>query len=99
MKENKKRDLVKKPPSEAIESVQYSLFQSFLTNNISEVSNAIEVWESIPKYFLTPPLMERLRTSTGHADPYLWEYQYQNKCYKVKIQPALIEQEDGSYKA
>jgi hypothetical protein len=97
MIENKKA--TKKPPKELIKSVQFDLFSQFIANDQSKVSNTVEVWESIPKYFFTPKQVEKLRTDSGHADPYKQEYLYNGIVYTVKIQPALIEQEDGSYKA
>ncbi len=87
------------PPKEPIKSIQLDLFGQFITNDKNEVSNTVEVWESIPKYFFTPRQVEKLRTSTGHANPYKWEYSYNGIPCMVKIQPALIEQEDGNYKA
>lgn len=87
------------PPSLPIKSLQYDLFSQFVTNDKSDVSNTVEIWESIPKYFFTPNQVKKLRTPTGHADPYRWAYTYNNIEYEVKIQPALIEQSDDSYRA
>lgn len=89
----------KLPPKEAIKSVQFDLFSRFITNNKAEVSNAIEVWESIPKYFLTPAQVEKLRTKEGYAGAFRWEYSYKGIACEVKIQPALIQQPDGNDKA
>ena len=89
----------KLPPTKIIKSIQYDLFSQFVSNEPKEVSNTVELWDSIPKYFFTPKQVEKLRTSTGHADPYKWEYSHNGLPCMVKIQPALIEQEDGSYKA
>jgi hypothetical protein len=89
----------KQPPALPIKSPQYDLFSQFVTNDKSEVSNTVEVWESIPKYFFTAGQVKKLRTPTGHADPYKWPYSYNNIDCEVKIQPALIEQSDGGYKA
>lgn len=89
----------KKPPALPLHSPQYDLFSQFVTNDPSEVSNTVEVWESIPKYFFTPHQVQKLRTSTGHANPYKWAYKYNSIDCEVKIQPALLEQKDGSYKA
>lgn len=98
MKSEKKK-VKRKPPKIPIKSKQYDLFSQFVTNDQSEVSNTVEIWESIPKYFFTPRQVEKLRTKTGHANPYKWEYRYKDVSFIVKIQPALIEQKDGSYKA
>ncbi len=90
---------VKKPPKELIQSVQFDLFSQFITNDPSKVSNTVEVWESIPKYFFTPKQVEKLRTDSGLAKPYKLNYIYNDIPCAVKIQPALIEQESGNYKA
>lgn len=89
----------KQLPRNIDESPQLNLFGQFLSNNQSKVSNAIEIWESIPKYFLNHKQVEKLRTKTGHADPVKWDFTYNSKPCMVTIQPALIEQEDGTYKA
>jgi hypothetical protein len=89
----------KQPPSEFKKNMHLDLFGQFITNDASEVSNAIEIWESIPKYFFTPRQVVKLRNKTGHADPFKWEFTRGGSNYVVKIQPAMIEQKDGSYKA
>jgi hypothetical protein len=90
---------VRKPPQDTIKSVQFDLFTAFLTNDEGAVSNAIELWDGIPKYFLTAKQQESLRTEDELAPSYPWEYTYQGKTCKVRIQPALIEQNDGRDKA
>ncbi|SMG63513.1 hypothetical protein BMETH_1731446586528, partial [methanotrophic bacterial endosymbiont of Bathymodiolus sp.] len=45
---DKKKMPMKEPPEESIKSVQYDLFTQFLSNNKNDVSNMVEVWESIP---------------------------------------------------
>ncbi|MCP5006263.1 MAG: hypothetical protein GY941_20340 [Planctomycetes bacterium] len=89
----------RKPPSLPIKSPQYDLFSEFVTNDRETVSNTIEVWDSIPKYFFTPKQVEKLRTPTGHADPFEWSYDYNQSSCTVEIQPALIKQKGGKYKA
>lgn len=89
----------KQLPVLPIKSPQYDLFSQFVSNDKTEVSNTVEVWESIPKYFFTAGQVKKLRTEQGHADPFKWSYRYNSIDYSVKIQPALIEQESGSYKA
>lgn len=99
MTDTKKKAPKKTPPSKAIKSLQLDLFGQFVTNDKDSVSNTVELWESIPKYFFTPQQVEKLRTATGHADPYEQPYNYQGLDCTVTIQPALIKQEDGGYKA
>lgn len=95
---------LKKPPNQLIKSIQHDLFSDFLTNDKSEVSNTVDLWERIPKYFLSPQEQKNLRTADGLAQSYSQEYILRGKDgeplpYKVKIQPALIEQPNGNDKA
>ena len=90
---------MKKPPTKIQNSLQYDLFSQFVTNDRSEVSNTLDIWDSIPKYFFTPKQVEKLRTEKGHADPFSWDYEYKDKSCRVVVQPALIKQEEGTYKA
>ena len=92
-------ELVKKPPEKYIKNVQLDLFSQFITNDKKEVSNTIEMWENIPKYFLTPAQVKKLRTNTGHADPYEWQYVEKHSNFTVRIQPALIKQGTNKYQA
>lgn len=96
--------LRKNPPPEPIKSVQMDLFSQFLANDPSEASNTVEYWERIPKYFLSSKKIEKLLSEKGNPDPYKYEYTLKNNVgtmipYKVIIQPALIEQPDGKFKA
>jgi len=93
------KKLVNTPPTTPKKSIQFDLFSQFCANDHAEVSNAVEIWDSIPKYFFTPRQIEKLRTGSGHADPFTWDYHYNNAAFSVRIQPALIEQPDGSYRA
>ena len=90
---------MKKPPKDPIKSLQLDLFSQFVTNDQSQVSNTIELWERIPKYFFTAKQVEKLRTIDGLAKPYEWSYTENENEYTVSIQPALIKQKDGKYKA
>ena len=96
---NKTDPMKKDPPANAIKSIQFDLFSTFVSNDGRNVSNTVEMWESIPKYFFTPRQVEKLRTDGGLAEPFKWEYSYNGKRCTIKIQPALIEQKDGKYKA
>ncbi len=93
------KNIVARPPATAIESVQFNLFSKFLANDKSTVSNTIEIWEKIPKYFFTPKQIKELRPEKGQPDPFKWSYMENGQEFSVIIQPALIEQEDGTFKA
>jgi len=96
---NEKKPALKKPPKQYTESTQLDLFSQFVSNDKGEVSNSIEIWENIPKYFFTPAQIAKLRTATGHADPYEWEYMEEGNNFTVRIYPAPIKQEDGKFLA
>ncbi|GAA6168460.1 hypothetical protein [Sessilibacter corallicola] len=87
------------PPMLPIPSLQYDLFSHFVTNNDSAISNTIEFWECIPKYFLTPAQIKKVTPEMGQPDPYKWSYQLEGKSYTIIIQPAMLEEDDGSFKA
>ena len=96
IKSNKPR---KKPPGQQVKSTQLDLFTRFLTNNVAEVSNSVELWETIPKYFFTPHQVKKLRTAEGLASSFKWEFEHGGQPCIVRISPALIEQPDGKDKA
>ena len=97
MVDETKRALI--APQDSIQSLQMDLFSQFLSNDKSKISNSIEIWEDIPKYFLSPQKIAKMRTPEGLASPCMWEYEHNGQSYAVEIQPALIKQKDGSYKA
>lgn len=86
-----KKDITKTPPNKPIASAQFDLFRHFVTNDKSEVSNTVDIWEQIPKYFFTAKQIEKLRPEKGQPDPYEWEYEEGGYKYTVIIQPALIK--------
>jgi len=93
------KKILRQPPSDPIKSIQYELFSNFVTNDKSAVSNAIEIWEAIPKYFFTAAQINKFRTTDGLAKPHKRNFMFDGKLCTVIIQPALIEDENGDYKA
>jgi len=94
-----KKEPQKTPPKQTEQSFQHYLFSQFVTNDKRALSNSLEIWESIPKYFLSPFQIVRLRTKDGLAKPYELSYTFNDTAFSVRIQPALIKQKDGEYKA
>lgn len=86
----------KAPPKKKIASVQYDMFTSFVSNDVSKVSNTVAFWESIPKYFVTPAQAEKLRSPDGLARSIKRDFEYQGAKFTIKIQPAEIEHGDSS---
>ena len=80
---NTHRPPMKKPPKDPIKSLQLDLFSHFVTNDLSQVSNTVELWERIPKYFFTTKQAEKLRTIDGLAKPYKWTYKENGIARKV----------------
>lgn len=87
----KKKKNIKTPPNKSIASVQLDLFSHFVANDKSVMSNTVDIWERIPKYFFTARQVEKLRPESGQPDPYEWEYEEGSHKYTVIIQPALIK--------
>ena len=81
---------VKTPPEKYIKSLQLDLFSQFVTNDGSSVSNTVETWESIPKYFLTERQAKKIRSKDGLSEPFEWNYSEKNN-FTVRVQPALIK--------
>ena len=92
------KKIQKKPPSTDIKSFQFDLFSQFVTNDKSDVSNTVKLWERIPKYFPVRTIEKHFPEGGGWPNPYEWSYTESGSHYKVVIQPALIKV-NGKYKA
>lgn len=96
-------DVKKMPPKDIANSAQYDLFTSFF-GDPKDLSNTIELWDSIPKYAVTARQQNGLRDSSGRLPPHVAEFEYNSaaldrpvRC-KMTVKPALIEVEDGVFK-
>jgi hypothetical protein len=78
---------------------QFQLFVEFIgdSGRRPNLSNSIDIWESIPKYFFSTKLVEGLRDESGHAETFEWEFSMGTKRCEVRIQPAQIKDGDGGY--
>ena len=85
-------------PPASLQSVEKDLFGAFVTNDEREVSNAIELWDEIPKFFLNSQQAAKLRGPDGLAAPVKHTFTTRSgvEC-RITIQPASIEQPDGTY--
>lgn len=99
IKKNSLGGACKPPPTKLISSTQIDLFSTFISNDENKVTNTVDVWESIPKYSISAKQQNKLRTEQGLAEPQKREYLYRETACSVLIQPALIEQKKGGYKA
>jgi len=94
---NKKPVKKRKPPAASIKSLEYDLFGRYLGDQDS-LSNTIELWDGIPKYFVAKQAQDRQRDDKGRLSVLEHAFQYKGVNCNVVIQPASIRQKDGSYK-
>lgn len=95
---------VNAPPAVVKSSKQYDLFTTFF-GDAANLSNTIELWDAIPKYAVSPRVQKKLRDSNGNLPVYEQEFLYRPTIdgmpkeipCKLTIQPAHIQNPDGSY--
>lgn len=81
----------------AFENTQLSLFQNFLCNTDEErgqLSNTIDLWDSVPRYSVNRKAMSKLRGPQGNLKLLKIEFHYRGRKLRAVIQPAKIEVED-----
>jgi hypothetical protein len=80
------------------ENAQLNLFQNFLCNTDDErerFSNAIDLWDSVPRYSVSRQAMNKARESGRFLENYTAEFQYRGHSYACTISPARVEDLDG----
>jgi len=90
------------PSKEAFLDPQLDLFQKFLCNTDEErdqLSNTIELWDSMPKYAISAKAMTKMRTAEGHLPRQELSFRHKGREYTVRITPCLVEDENGQEKA
>lgn len=86
-------------PDDAFASRQLSLFQGFLANTNDEreaLSNAVDLWDSIPRYAVSRVRMNSMRTADGFLDVFEIPFNFRGKSLTAVISPARIEDKDGN---
>jgi hypothetical protein len=83
----------KNVPQVAFTDRQLSLFQAFLTNELENdsLSNAIDLWDSVPRYSISRPKQNEMRSPEGTLPTMALEFSYRGKDYRVKIRPARLD--------
>lgn len=92
---------IKPPPDDAFSGKQLSLFQTFLYNTEEErdkLSNTIELWDLVPKYFISRQHMNKLRNDDGNLRSIEKDFVFRGKSFKAIIRPARITFEKGQEK-
>ena len=83
----------------AFKNQQIDLFQTFLCNTGEErerLSNTIDFWDNIPRYSFSRQAMAKMRTEKGFLDLLKLDFNYKGMALKAIIQPARIEDADGT---
>lgn len=98
--ENKiKSKSIKPIPENAFYNKQLNLFQDFLSNTDEErdeLSNAIDLWDSIPRYSIPRKKEEELRMNGGFLPTLKIDFKYRGKNYIAQIRPARIDIKDNN---
>lgn len=84
-------------PDTAFSNRQLSLFQSFLANDDAQrdiLSNAIDLWDSIPRYSLSRRRQDELRQPGGYLPIRKITFQYRGIPLTAVIRPARLELRD-----
>jgi hypothetical protein len=92
---------VEQPSEDAFWGRQLELFQNILANTADErdrISHTIELWDAIPKYYVSRAQQNRLRSKDGTLRTITKECQYGRKAFKVLIRPARLTDKDGNEK-
>lgn len=85
------------PGGNAFENPQIDLFQTFLCNSEDErnqLSNTIDLWDSIPRYSISRQEQSKRRTDGGFLSLLEIDFRYKGKDFTIAIQPAKIRDED-----
>jgi hypothetical protein len=77
---------------------QLSLFQKFLYNTTEErngLSNAIDLWDNVPRYSISRQAMTKSRIEGRFLEKYQTEFHHRGCSYLVTITPARVKDLDG----
>ena len=85
------------PTPESFKGKQLELFKTFLCNDgqREEFSNALMLWDSIPRYALSRQQQDKWRKAGTFPLLHDVPFNYQGVEFKASIQPAAIRNKDG----
>lgn len=86
------------PSTPEFGNAQLSLFQNFLCNTDEErqrFSNAIDLWDSVPRYSINRQAMTRARANEKFLDNHQVTFHYRGRTYTSTISPARVTDLDG----
>lgn len=96
-KVSRKPKVIKPVPVDAFANQQLNLFQGLLSNSEEErdaLSNAVDLWDSIPRYSISRQKMNDIRLEGGFLPIRKVVFQHRGKEYTAQIRPAQIELKD-----
>lgn len=78
-------------PKYAFASAQLSFFQQFLGGSSGEgLSNAVDLWDSIPRYSVSRSAMTEMRTPEGYLEVISIPFCYRGRALRAVIHPARL---------
>ena len=86
------------PALEEFDNPQLHLFQHFLCNNEEEhdqLSNAIDLWDCVPRYSVSRQAMNKARIADRFLDEHKASFQHRGRSYTLIVHPASITDLDG----
>lgn len=93
-KKKPRQKLPKPVPAGAFANQQLSLFQEFLANTTDEKSglaNAVDLWDSVPRFAISRKRQDELRLPGGFLPISTITFKYRSHAMKVHIRPARLE--------
>jgi hypothetical protein len=96
--ETEDADAFPRPDKAELENRQLSLFQSFLANTDEQrgqLSNAIDLWDSVPCYSVSRQAMTKGRIEGEFLRKHQITFQHRGSTYKCIISPARVADFDG----
>ena len=91
-------EAVSDPADTEFHNQQLSLFQSFLVNNDEQqqaLSNAIDLWDSVPRYSFSRNAMNKARITGRFLEKHEMTFQHRGRSYTRTIFPARVTDTDG----
>jgi len=93
-----KRNLVSPVSLDALANEQLQLFQQLLANTEAAkggLSNAIDLWDNIPRYSVSRLRMNELRTAEGFLEDLEIPFRYRGREFVAIVSPARVKDKDG----
>jgi hypothetical protein len=97
-KETEGADRLPRPSAADYDNRQLSLFQNFLANTDEQrdsLSNAIDLWDSVPRYSVSRQAMTKARINDRFLEKHETGFQYRGRMYTRTVYPARVTDPDG----